>query len=84
MFCHPLFRFGERTGDVDHDDLSATGADNMIIVLRRIVQFVIAARSLKIHLVHEVQAIKESDHAKNGGIIGAGASQSGELLDFLQ
>jgi hypothetical protein len=84
VFGDPLFRFGERTRNVNHDDLPATGANDVVVVLRGIVEFVIAAGTLEIDLVHKVQSVEQSDHTKHSGIIGPTSFGRCQFLDLLK
>ena len=56
----------------------------MIVMLGGIIQFVIAASTLKIDLMDLMNAVQEGNHAKDGRIIGAASLGGGELLDLLQ
>ena len=59
-------------------------ANDVVVVLGGIIQFVVGAGTLKIDLVNQVQAIQQSNHAKDGRIIRAASLGGGEFLDLLQ
>lgn len=84
VFGDFFLRVAEGAGDVDHDDLAAVGADDVVVVFGGIVEFVVAARPLEVDLVDEVQAFQQGHHAENGGVVGGFALGHGEVLDFLE
>ena len=53
-------------------------------MLGGIIQFVIAASTLKIDLMDQMQAVQQGNHAKDGGVVGAASLGGGEFLDFLE
>ena len=70
--------------NIDDYDLATMRANDVVVVLGGIIQFVVGAGTLKIDLVNQVQAIQQGNHAKDGRIIGAASLGGGELLDLLQ
>ena len=65
------FSFGvaNGAGDVDEQNESAFLADEVVVVLPGITQFVIAARAPQVHLVHEMELLHELNSAENRCVI---------------
>lgn len=80
-----FLRVTDGAGDVDEHDLTTPATDKMIVVFPGVTDLVVAAGSLQIHFVHEVEFFQEKDHSEDRGIIRLRPLMGRcRRLDFLQ
>lgn len=85
FFCELLFCVAYRAGDIDQHDVSAFFANEVIVVFMGIPEFVVAAGTLEIHFVNQMQFLHQQNHPEYGGIVRLGSRKSHRtLLDFLE
>ena len=63
---------------------SALGADQVIVVLLGVEQFVVPARTVQVNLLRQPHFLERVHHAKDRGEIGGNGTRRRSLLDFVQ
>lgn len=85
FFCKFLFCVAYRAGNIDQHDVGAFFANEVIVVFMGIPEFVVAAGTLEIHFVNQMQFLHQQNHPEYRGIVGLGSGKSHRaLLDFLE